>query len=215
MVGSPRSGRLLSYLVCRRLKMRLQRKSVQWFVLVCLSLPLGLAIPRGVFGQATTGTISGVVSDPTPGTVPGAVVAVRNLDTNATHSVTTEADGRFNFPGLPVGPYEITLEKAGFGKYKQGPIVLLLNQVAVVNVTLKPATVSETVTVTEDAPLLNTTNPEVGVRFDSKRISDLPTNPPGGHRQRRWVPRRLRLCALRAGRQPAQQRQLDLCYAQT
>ncbi|HLB88811.1 MAG TPA: TonB-dependent receptor [Terriglobales bacterium] len=160
--------------------MRLQRKSVRWYVLVCLSLLLGLAVPRGVFGQATTGTISGVVSDPTPGTVPGAVVAVRNLDTNATHSVTTEADGRFNFPGLPVGPYEITIEKAGFGKYKQGPIVLLLNQVAVVNVTLKPAAVSETVTVTEDAPLLNTTNPEVGVRFDSKRISDLPTNPPGG-----------------------------------
>src|SRR5437879_263085 len=124
--------------------MRLQRKSVQWYVLVCLSLLLGLAIPRGVFGQATTGTISGVVSDPTPATVPGAVVAVRNLETNATHSVTTEADGRFSFPGLPVGHYEMTIEKAGCGKCKEGPIVLLLNQVAAVNVTLRPATVSET-----------------------------------------------------------------------
>jgi len=114
--------------------------------------------------------------DQKQGTVPGATVTVRNLDTNATHSISTQEDGRFNFPGLPVGRYELTVERAGFAKYVRGPITLVLNRVAVVEVELTAASVSETITVSEDAPLLNTTNPEVGVRFDEKRIAELPTS---------------------------------------
>jgi hypothetical protein len=159
--------------------MHLHKNYVKWFVFVSLACLFAVGWQPALVGQATTGTISGIVSDGTA-TVPGAMVTLRNLDTNATHNMTTETDGRFYFPGLPVGPYEIEIEKPGFGKYQRGPIVLLLNQVAVVNVTLKLSTVSETVTVTADAPLLNTSNPEVGVRFDTKRLTDLPTNPPGG-----------------------------------
>ncbi len=138
---------------------------------LCLAASAPLA-----FGQATTGTISGEVLDQKGGTIPQATVTVRNLETNATHSFTTQDDGRFSFPGLPVGRYEVTVERAGFAKYVRGPIVLFLNQVAVLNVELKAAGVAETVTVTEDAPLLNTTSPEVGVRFDERRITDLPTH---------------------------------------
>ena len=105
-------------------------KYTKCFVLVCLGCLLGLRLPPCSLGQATTGTISGVVSDGTAG-VPGAVVTVRNLDTDASHSLTTDVDGRFYFPGLPVGPYFIETDKAGFAKYRQGPIVLLLNQVSV------------------------------------------------------------------------------------
>jgi hypothetical protein len=146
---------------------------------VLLLFCLGLLFCPNSYSQDTTGTISGVVSDG-KAIVPGAMVTVRDLDTNATRTITTGEDGRFYFPGLPVGPYEITVEKAGFGKYRQGPVVLLLNQVAVVNVALKLSSMSETITVTADAPILNTSNPEVGVRFDTKRLTDLPTNPPGG-----------------------------------
>lgn len=159
--------------------MHLDKKYRKWFALVCLACLVGFGLQPALFGQATTGTISGTVTDGTA-TVPGAVVTVRDLDTNATHKMTTDVDGRFYFPGLPVGPYEIEIEKPGFGRYHQGPIVLLLNQVAVVNVTLSLSGVVETVTVTADAPLLNTSNAEVGVRFDTKRLTDLPTNPPGG-----------------------------------
>ncbi len=103
--------------------------------------------------------------------VPGATVNVRNLDTNTSRSLTTAEDGRFRFPGLPVGPYELTVEHTGFAKHVRGPITLLLNQDAVVNPALKVAAATETVTVTEDAPLLNTTSPEVGVRFDERRLT--------------------------------------------
>lgn len=150
-----------------------QRRSAQICAFLCLTVLLALAVPLVSFGQ-TTGTISGVISDPSEGSVAGANVTAKNLDTNAPHSATTEADGRFTFSGLPVGPYELTVEKSGFSTYKQGPIVLVLNQNAVVNVTLKPSGVAETVTVTEDAPMLNTTSAEVGARFDPKRLSDLP-----------------------------------------
>ncbi len=128
-----------------------------------------------ILGQATTGSISGTVADQTGATVPQASVSVRNLDTNATRTLATAEDGRFHFPGLAVGPYELTVTQSGFAKYVRGPIVLLLNQHAVVNVTLRAASTSEVVTVTEDAPLVNTTNTEVGVRFDQHRLTDLPT----------------------------------------
>ncbi len=105
---------------------------------------------------------------------------MRNLDTNLKRSLVTESDGRFRFLGLAIGPYELTAEHTGFARYVRGPIILLLNQDAVVNPALEVAATTEKVTVTEDAPLLNTTSPEVGVRFDERRLTDLPTLPPPG-----------------------------------
>jgi hypothetical protein len=124
--------------------------------------------------------ISGTVLDVQGGMIAGAMVTVCDLDTNLERSLVTESDGRFGFPGLAVGPYELTVEHTGFARYMRGPILLLLNQDAVVNPVLKVADATETVTVTDDAPLLNTTSPEVGVRFDERRLTDVPTLPPPG-----------------------------------
>ena len=150
------------------------RKCVFAFTLVACLL---LAVPA--FSQVSGGTISGVVTDQTGATIPGATVTVRNLDTNVERTATTESDGRFSFPGLLIGRYEIKVALAGFGTYIRGPIVLTVGQNAVINPELRPAAVAETVTVTEDAPVLNTTNAEVGVRFDERRISDLPLSGSG------------------------------------
>jgi hypothetical protein len=131
-------------------------------------------------GQATSGTISGTVRDPKGVIVAGATIGVRKVDTNAQRLLATEADGRFRFAGLVVGSYELSVERSGFAKYVRGPIILLLNQEAVINPVLQIPDATETVTVREDAPLLNTTSPEVGVRFDERRVTDLPTLPPPG-----------------------------------
>ena len=80
-------------------------------------------------------------------------------------------------PLLPPGEYELVVEKSGFGKYIRRPITLRLNQQAEVNVALQVASASEVVTITTEAPLLNTTNAEVGINIDSKRISELPLSP--------------------------------------
>ena len=134
----------------------------------------GCLAPRIGYGQATSGTISGTVTDSSSAAVPGATVSIRNLDTNSTRTEKTEADGRFRFPGLLVGRYELTAEASGFGKYVRGPITLVLNQEAVVNPELQPATLQESVSVLADAPIIDTTTAEVGVRFDSRRLSELP-----------------------------------------
>jgi len=151
----------------------------KWGSLAVFLCVLTIAGGPRAFGQATGGSISGQITDQKQGTVPGATVTVRNLDTNASHSLTTQDDGRFNFPGLPVGPYELTVERTGFAKYVRGPINLELNQSAVVNIELHTATVTETVRVTADAPLINTTSPEVGVRFDPSRVIGLPSSGQG------------------------------------
>jgi len=149
-----------------------ERSSV-WRLFSVLALA-SLIVPTLAFGQATTGTISGTVRDQSGGVIAAAAVSVRNLDTNITRAGTTESDGRYNFPGLPVGRYELTAEVKGFAKYVRGPITLILNQEAVVNPELKPATTQETITVIADAAILNTTTAEVGVQFDPRRLAELP-----------------------------------------
>lgn len=128
-------------------------------------------------GQVTTGEILGIVQDPSEAAVAEARITVRNQETNATRAASSDAEGRFRFLQLPVGAYELTVEKAGFTKYVRGPIVLRLNQNAELQIELQLAGVAQQLTVTADAPLINTTNAEMGANFDRKRISELPLGP--------------------------------------
>jgi len=129
------------------------------------------------FGQTTTGSISGVVTDETGAVIPGATVTVRNVDTGFERTVQTNAEGRYSFVNLPIGQYELKVEAQNFSRYTQSGIGLLVNQNAVVNVSLKPGPIQETVNVVENASLLNTSTPEVSTRFDERRLSELPIAP--------------------------------------
>ena len=122
----------------------------------------------------TSGSISGEVRDEKQAVITGATVTMRNISTNETRTVQTNADGRYHFAGVPVGSYEITVESSGFAKHQQSGITLALNQSAVVDVTMKPGAVQEVVNVVENASMLNTSTAEVGTRFDEKRLSELP-----------------------------------------
>ncbi|HVL68263.1 MAG TPA: carboxypeptidase regulatory-like domain-containing protein [Vicinamibacterales bacterium] len=150
------------------------QKCVPRALVACL-LALCLA-PVPVAAQSTTGTIQGTVRDNQDAVIPGVTVTVRNVQTNATRTITSDANGFYRFLNMPVGEYEVSAELSGFGKYLRSGITLALNQDAVVDVRMVPAGVTESVTVTADAPLLNTTTPEVGVRFDTKRIAELPVS---------------------------------------
>lgn len=130
-----------------------------------------------VFGQTSNATISGSVVDQKGAVIPGATVTVKNVDTGFTRTVTTEADGKFQFSEIPIGGYEITVEAKGFAKLVRSGVGLLVNQVAVLDLDLRPGGVEEVVTITEDAPLLNSTTPEVATRFDERRLSELPIAP--------------------------------------
>ena len=126
-----------------------------------------------VFAQ-TSGSILGEVTDEKQSVIPGASVTIRNVQTNDSRTTQSDASGRYRFNNVPVGDYELTVQASGFGKYVQTGITLSLNQNAVIDVSLKPGDVQASVTITENASLLNTTTAEVGVRFDSRRVSELP-----------------------------------------
>ena len=102
-----------------------------------------------------------------------APVTVRNIDTDVSRTL-TDVEGNYRFLNLPVGNYELVAELTGFGRHVRAGLTLALNQTAVVDVQLSPAAVSELVEVRADAPLINTTNAEVGVRFDTTRVAELP-----------------------------------------
>ncbi len=141
---------------------------------VVLSLLCVWATADSLGAQSTTGGIQGTAKDNQDAVVPGVTVTIRNTQTNASRTVVTQGDGSYRFLNVPVGQYELTAELPGFTKYVRAGLTLSLNQDAVVNIEIRPASVSESIMVTADAPLLNTTTPEVGVRFDTKRISELP-----------------------------------------
>ena len=146
------------------------RKSI--FLSAALVLLAGSAT-----GQVTAGRILGVISDPSGAAVSQATVTARNLETNETRKAQSQDEGLFLLPQLPVGSYEVTIEKSGFAPYAQGPILLRLNQDANLRVRLELAGVVEKVTVPEDAPLINSTDAEVSVSFSKQRISELPVAP--------------------------------------
>jgi len=153
-------------------KVKMVARSV---VYTLVGLLIGLNVV--VLGQATSGSIVGAVTDANQAVVANATVTVRNVGTNESRTATTDSVGRYRFPNLAIGNYEVSIEAQGFSKYLRTGIELLLNQQAVVNAELKPAGVQEVVTIAENASLLNTSNAEVSTRFDSKRLSELPLAP--------------------------------------
>jgi carboxypeptidase family protein/TonB-dependent receptor-like protein len=128
-------------------------------------------------GQATSGELLGSVRDPSGAMVSDARVRIRNIATNNALEGKTGPEGRFRFALLPVSSYEVEVSKRGFATYVQAPIILRLNQSAELDIRLELSGVPEKLIVSADAPLLNTTNPEIGVNFDSRRVSELPLAP--------------------------------------
>jgi hypothetical protein len=126
------------------------------------------------FAQTTTGDILGTVRDASGGLIVGAKVTVTNLNTNQAKETVTSDSGTFRVPLLPVGSYELSVEKSGFSRFRQGPIGLALNQQADLSITLAVTGATETVAVTSEAPLIDTTSAEISTHFDTKRIADLP-----------------------------------------
>src|SRR5215210_6786472 len=145
--------------------------------LMAAALTLLVGVVWQTQAQSTAGAISGVVADPQGAVVAGASVTARNVGTNESRTATTDSEGRYRFPNLPIGNYEVTVQAQGFAKYVRTGVELLLNQEAVISAPLKTSTVEEVVTINENASLLNTSNAEVSTRFDSKRLSELPIAP--------------------------------------
>ena len=137
------------------------------FVLLCASAALA---------QLTTGTISGTVMDPSGAAVPGAAITVKNVDTGASRSLVSGPTGRYEAPNLPAGNYEVSAKLAGFQTTVRKGIEVAVGRTGVVDLSLQVGEVTQSVTVTGEVPLVETTSATVANLVDEKKVADLPLN---------------------------------------
>jgi len=124
----------------------------------------------------TTATIFGTVTDSTKGVLPGAVITATNTLTNESRATQTDDIGYYNLPALALGVYTVRAEMPGFKTTVRSGIELSLNRNARVDVELPVGEVSDIVSVTGDAPLVESTTNEMAALIDSRRVEQLPLN---------------------------------------
>jgi len=145
--------------------------------LIAFAVLLGLSIvllPAASFGQVTTTNMSGTVTDSSGAAVPSAQVTVTNTGTGFTRTVQTGAQGEYHLEFLPIGNYNVEVSANGFKKVVRSGIVLQADQPARVDTQLQLGQVTETIEVTSEVPLVNTSNPEIGRTIETQEMVNLP-----------------------------------------
>jgi Carboxypeptidase regulatory-like domain len=148
-----------------------QKSSWAWFIALALAL-----IVTPLLAQKITGTISGVVSDPTGAVVPKATVTITNRDTGLTRTVTTNDLGEYIAPDLPNGIYRVTVRQANFKEAVTSNVELHVASTALVNVQLLLGNTSEQVTVEANAIQVQTDSAQLGEVIVGKQVTELPLN---------------------------------------
>ena len=126
--------------------------------------------------QGFSAALTGTVKDVSGAVLPGAAVTVKHIDTGLTRTAQADSGGSFTVPSLPVGEYEVTAEKTGFRKEVRNGINLAVGQEAVVDLTLQVGSIDQQVTVTGEAPLVNTTLSSTSGLITESQIKDMPLN---------------------------------------
>src|SRR3990167_5086906 len=126
--------------------------------------------------QLPTATILGTVKDASGAVVPGASLTARGTETGQTRTAVSAGDGSYRFSALPVGSYEVRVEQSGFQSAVRSGVTLTVGQEAVINFTLEVGAVTQTVAVTGEAPLVNTTSGSLGGLVGEESVAALPLN---------------------------------------
>ncbi|MCC6860086.1 MAG: TonB-dependent receptor [Bryobacterales bacterium] len=126
--------------------------------------------------QITTGTIQGTISDPSGAVIPNARVVLKAVETGVQRTVATDEQGRYTAPLLEVGGYEITVSAAGFATGVAKGYNLTLGQTLLANLTLSVAATGETITISEEAPIVETSRTEASTLVNLRSVESLPLN---------------------------------------
>jgi hypothetical protein len=145
-----------------------------WSITLVLSVLLVLTTAGAASGQATSGIISGRVTDSSGGVVAGVTVAVTSERTGLTRSVTTAGDGEYLLSNLPPDVYSLTAVLQGFNAPKRTGLTLSVDQHMRIDLTLDVGTVTDVVDVVAQAPLLQTQSAATGEVIEQRQIQDLP-----------------------------------------
>lgn len=136
-----------------------------------------LSATLAAWGQGASASLSGNVTDETGAAVAGASVRLTQIDTNFTLAAKTDSAGNYLLRPLPIGRYLLVIEAKGFARYRQEGIQLTVGMNATQHVRLQVGEAQmETITVTSNAELINTSSAELGTTVSSTAISELPLN---------------------------------------
>lgn len=135
----------------------------------CFFILAGVAL-----AQSDRGTITGTVSDPAGAVTPGATIKAKNVGTGAEYLAATTNTGNYTVAQLPVGTYEINVSMSGFKTFVRQGITVSAAQTLRVDVALEVGSISETVTVNADVPLLKTETGEMSHNVDINTLDNLP-----------------------------------------
>jgi len=152
---------------------------------VCLSILLLLVAPptwaaTGML-QGNTSTVQGTVGDADGAGLPGVMVTARNQDTGLTQTIVTDVSGRYRVAGIPLGNYTITFALQGFASLERTDIAVRLDEELILDVSLELGAIEETITVTAETPLIESTKAEFTTSISGEQINNLPVN------TRRWL----------------------------
>ncbi len=129
-----------------------------------------------VFSQANLGRILGAVKDQSGGVIAGATATVTDVQRGISRTLTTDSEGGYSAPNLIPGSYTVRVEAPGFNSVERKDIVVEVGSDVRVDIALQPGSQAQTVTVTGEVPMIDTTSATLGQTLDNQAISDLPVN---------------------------------------
>jgi len=142
----------------------------------CLLALLCMTGSTLLFAQSTGGRILGRVSDSSGAVLAGVTVTVVNQATGVAKESVSGDSGDYAFPQVPVGVYRVEFDHAGFKKNVRRDVNVDLNQVVTLNMVMQIGEARETVDVTSEAPLVDTSSTQLGAVMDERQVSQLPLN---------------------------------------
>src|SRR6266700_4126447 len=143
---------------------------------VMVILAIAILTANHAYAQVSGATLSGTITDPSGAAIAGAKVSVANKATGVTRDVTTDTAGFYSAPNLLPGPYEVAASASGFSTTNQADLTLTVGAQQVLNLALKIGEASQTVVVTEAAPLVQLGSSTLSAQIESKEIVELPLN---------------------------------------
>src|SRR6185437_10449684 len=143
-------------------------------MLFAIWLAVVTLLPVGLFAQVDTGGVTGTVTDPTGAVVPGVKVTLTNNATSVAETTQSTATGTYSFSGMRPATYTLRAEQRGFQTFIDKGLEIHVQQTATIDIHLVAGAVSQEVTVTASAPLLQSENAAVGQTITSQTVNDLP-----------------------------------------
>jgi len=151
-------------------------KKLQFVVVAvfCVTLVLLICGANATFAQEVTATITGTITDPSGAAIAGANVIAKSVERGITYNAASNESGLFRISNLPVGNYELRIEKEGFQTSTYPAFTLVLNQVARIDVEMKVGQVSQTIEVSGSIPVLKTEATQVDTIINASTNDNLP-----------------------------------------